>query len=74
MMTKPAGLDTGDPQINSCRALDVGKIHRTAMCALRGPGFASCIHEGYGQGQQSVVCNLGAEAVALPVNKGRHGG
>ena len=33
------------------RGVDVGEIHVTAMCTLRGPGCAWRMHEGHRQGQ-----------------------
>ena len=36
------------------RGVDAGETRVTAMCALRGPGCAWCMHKGHGQGRCGV--------------------
>ena len=34
------------------RGVDAGEMYATAMCALRGPGCAWCMHKGHRQGRR----------------------
>ena len=47
------------------RGVDMSEMHGMVICTLRCPGCVWCMHEGRGQGRQSMVCGLEAGAAAL---------